>query len=137
MMGEVSVFCDESGSDGGRSAYRLVTLVFHNQDEDLAEPVFRYERALDAAGLAHVAFHCSPCMYGTKSYKGIDIESRKQMFARFEIFAKALPVMYRTFAYRRSEVVDAGKFARRLQCDIEGFLNDHLARFQAYDKVKI
>lgn len=136
-MREVSIFCDESGSDGGHSAYRLVTLVFHDQDEALDEAISRYERALALKELEGIAFHCSPCMYGTKAYKGIDIEVRKQMFARFEIFAKTLPVTYRTFAYRRSEVDDSDVFSQRLQRDIESFLDEHLEHFQSYDRVKI
>ena len=59
------------------------------------------------------------------------------MFVRFEIFAKTLPVKYHTFAYKRSEVADAGKFSKRLQKDVERFLGDHLEEFQAFDQVKI
>ena len=137
LMGDVSIFCDESGTDGGHSAYRLVTLVFHDQSEEIGGLVSRYEKALDAKGLQRIAFHCSPIMNGTKAYKDIDIETRKQMFARFEIFAKALPVSYRTFAYRRSEVADPEAFSHRLRKDIEAFLDDHLEQFQSFDKVKI
>ena len=136
-MSDLSIFCDESGTDGGHSTYRLVTLVFHDQSEEIGELVSRYEGALDVKGLPHIAFHCSPLMNGKKAYDGIDLEIRKQMFARFEIFAKTLPVRYCTFAYRRSEVADPDKFSKRLRKDVEGFLGDHLEEFQAFDKVKI
>lgn len=136
-MSEVSVFCDESGTDGGHSTYRLVTLVFHDQSQELGELISCYERALDKQGLQHIAFHCSPIMNGTKAYKNIDIESRRKMFVRFEIFAKTLPARYRTFAYKRKELANANAFANRLQRDIECFLDDHLEEFQAFDQVKI
>ena len=64
-MSEVSIFCDESGTDGGHSTYRLVTLVFHDQSQELGDLIACYERALDVEGLPHIAFHCSPIMYGT------------------------------------------------------------------------
>ena len=136
-MSEISIFCDESGTDGGHSTYRLVTLVFHDQSQGLGDFVSCYEKALDAQGLQHIAFHCSPIMNGTKVYKDVDIEDRRKMFTRFEIFAKTLPVRYHTFAYKRSEVADADKFLKRLQKGVEGFLGDHLEEFQAFDKVKI
>ena len=136
-MSEVSIFCDESGTDGGHSTYRLVTLVFHDQSQELGELVACYERALDVQGLPHIAFHCSPIMYGTKAYKGVDIEVRRKLFTRFEIFSKTLPARYCTFAYKRSEVADPDVFSRRLRKDIEGFLGDHLEEFQTFDQVKI
>ena len=116
---------------------RLVTLVFHDQSQELGDLIACYERALDVEDLPHIAFHCSPIMNGGKAYKDVGIEERRKMFTRFEIFAKTLPASYRTFAYKRSEVADPDVFSRRLRRDIEGFLSDHLEEFQAFDQVKI
>jgi hypothetical protein len=35
-MRELSVFADESGDTGSESKYYLLTLVFHDQDDDLS-----------------------------------------------------------------------------------------------------
>lgn len=38
-MSELSVFVDESGDLGGVSNYYLVTLVFHDQNDAIVEPL--------------------------------------------------------------------------------------------------
>lgn len=45
-MLELSVFCDESGGMNGTSKYRIVTLVFHNQDDSIESQTSSYSQDL-------------------------------------------------------------------------------------------
>ena len=60
-MRELSLFIDESGSDNLRGRYYLLTLVFHEQDEDVSESIRLYERSLAEKGLSDIPFHAPRC----------------------------------------------------------------------------
>lgn len=52
MLNELSLFVDESGSEGKGSKYYLLTLVFHNQSNDILNNIAAYEQTLkDKSGL--------------------------------------------------------------------------------------
>ena len=57
---ELSLFCDESGSDALDSRYYLLTLVIHDQSDSIVNSITRYERALVDKGLPDLAFHAAP-----------------------------------------------------------------------------
>lgn len=46
MAKELSIFVDESGDRGGKARYYLLTLVFHDQADSIAEAVTGYEAKL-------------------------------------------------------------------------------------------
>ena len=53
-MRELSVFIDESGSDGLKDKYYLVTLVLHEQSDDISEGIRLYEQSLSEKGLPDI-----------------------------------------------------------------------------------
>ena len=67
MLNELSLFVDESGSEGKGSKYYLLTLVFHNQSNDILNNIAAYEQTLKDKSLPDVPFHASPLMNGTKA----------------------------------------------------------------------
>ena len=134
---ECSIFVDETGGEGGQSRYYAVTLVFHNQADDLSPMLNRYESAMRSRGLDDLPFHASPCMNGHKQYSGIDLSVRKSMFTAFFIMLQHLPIRYHTFLYRRSEYADNAALLNRLRKDITSFLFDELDYFQSFDAIKI
>ena len=136
-MRELSIFCDESGGENGHSKYCLITLVLHDQTDEIGPLVGAYERALNEKGLPHVPFHASPCMNGHDAYAGMDIETRKQLLMHFFMFQRTLLYRYKTFAYVRKEVSDPNAFVARFRRDLVVFLADNLGYFQEFDKVKI
>ena len=136
-MRELSVFVDESGGQEGISKYCLITLVFHDQGESLEEQTLAYERSLCAKQLPDVPFHASPLIYGKGDYRHMTMAERKRLLAAFFVFMRALPIRYKTFVYRRSEIVDTSAFVARLRRDLVVFLADNLSFFQSFDKVKI
>ena len=136
-QGDCSIFVDETGGEGGQSRYYAVTLVFHDQSDNIAPMIERYESALRSRGLPDLPFHASPLMNGHDGYANLDLCARKGLFTAFFIMLQHLPVRYRTFLYRRSEYVDNAALTNRLRRDITVFLFDELEYFQAFDRVKI
>ncbi|MGN0262723.1 MAG: DUF3800 domain-containing protein [Eggerthellaceae bacterium] len=136
-MAELSVFVDESGGQNGTSKYCLVTLVLHNQLDSIETLIASYESSLKEKNLPDIPFHASPLMYGKDRYRDIDHETRHRLFSCFFILVRKLPISYKTFAYRRSEVENTNTFIARLKKDLVIFLVDNLAFFQSFEKVKL
>ena len=137
MERELSIFCDESGGMDGTSKYRLVSLVFHDQADDIASHISCYQQDLLSKGLEDIPFHASPLMYGKPPYDALDIAFRRRMFASFSFFQRKLPFRYVCFAYKRSEVSGEDKYIARLRRDLVVFLSDNLDYFHSFGKVKI
>ena len=137
MAKELSIFVDESGDRGGRACYYLLTLVLHDQSDNIMDEVNRYERRLAENDLPDIAFHSEPLLNGHKGYESLTIEQRKKMLVAFSALVRRLPIHYATFAYRRSEFEDLSKLTARMKRDISNFLFGHLEFFQGYDEVKI
>lgn len=88
MAKELSIFVDESGDRGGKARYYLLTLVFHDQADSIAEAVTGYESKLARADLPNIPFHSEPLMNGHKDYEFLGIEQRKAMLAYFSSFVR-------------------------------------------------
>ena len=122
---------------GGRARYYLLTLVFHDQADSVAEAVTGYEAKLARADLPNIPFHSEPLMNGHKDYEFLDIEQRKAMLAHFSSFVRKLPISYITFVYRRSQFVDPARLMERMGRGISSAMVEHLDFFQSFDDVKV
>ena len=134
---ELSIFVDESGSQNGHSAYCIVSLVFHEQDEALDGFISAMEEDLARKGLPNLPFHASPLMYGKEPYKGLEMDVRKKMLASFEAFCRRAPFRCKSFSYKRSEVEEPELFTARFKRDLVVFLTDNLEYFQNFEHVNI
>lgn len=136
-MRELSIFVDESGSDGLSDRHYLLTVVMHDQSENIANSIAAYEGALRAKGLPDIPFHASPLMNGKDQYSGLDLRTRKMMLGSFRVFFRHMPVKYHTFAYATKQFASLDKLAGAMRRDIVNFLFDNLAELQSYDMVKV
>ena len=137
MARELSIFCDESGSDALDCPYYLLSLVFHDQSLDIADSITRYENALVAKGLSNIPFHASPLMYGKDAYHGLDLETRKRLLSSFRVFFRYLPISYRCLAVSTKEHPTAKDIESAMRRELVDFLFDHLSGLQTFDLIKI
>lgn len=137
MAKELSIFVDESGDRGGEARYYLLTLVFHDQANDIMREILAYEKRLSVAGLPNIAFHSEPLLNGHKEYGNLTIEQRKKMLVTFSALVRRLPISYTSFVYRRNEYDDLAKLTARMKRDISNLLYDRLQFFQSFDEVKV
>lgn len=117
-MRELSIFVDESGSDGLSDRYYLLTVVMHDQSDSIADSIEAYESALRAKGLPDIPFHASPLMNGKDLYSGFDLRTRKMMLGSFRVFFRHMPVRYHTFAYATRQFASLDKLAGAMRRDI-------------------
>lgn len=144
---EYSIFVDEAGDTGTDSDYYLLTLVFHNQDASLEGNIASYEIRLTDASLPNIPFHIQPLMGGEGDYATLSIADRAKMLSYFHEFAVRCPILHKTFLYEkknyglRGKESDSAIIAKRLgdqmEKDLAALLNEHLAFFQQFDKIKV
>ena len=116
-LSEISAFVDESGTMGRASRYYLLTLVFHNQSDDIRSNITNYEQYLDRADLPDIPLHCAPLMQGHFDYEGMDLQSRMKLLAAFFHFYRMLPVKYHTFIYLKKDFADDEALGARMRRD--------------------
>ena len=136
-MRELSVFIDESGSDGLRDKYYLVTLVLHEQDDDISEGIKLYEQSLAEKGLPDVPFHASPLLNGHDDYEGMELADRKRLLSAFRVFFRHMPVRYTCIALKTKEYPATDEVSNTMRRRLVEFLFDELPYFQGFDVVKI
>ena len=136
-MRGLSVFVDESGSDCFSDRYYLLTIVMHDQAQNIADSIEAYETALFAKGLPDIPFHASPLMNGKDLYAGLDLKTRKMLLGSFRVFFRHTPATYHTFVYKTKEYASLEKLAGTMRRDLVNFLFDNLEEFQSYDAVKV
>ncbi|MDR0347463.1 MAG: DUF3800 domain-containing protein [Coriobacteriales bacterium] len=135
-MRELSAFADESGDSSIQSKYYLLTLVFHDQVDNIAPNIVKHEHALKAAGLPDVPFHMSPLLNGHHDYEHLTLNQRRQLLVKFFTFVKLAPIRYKTFAYQKSEI-SPDKLVVKMKQDIINYLFQNIAYFQQFDTVKV
>jgi hypothetical protein len=135
-MRELSTFADESGDSSDQSKYYLLTLVFHDQTDGIAPNIARYEQALRDAGLPDIPFHMSPLLNGHGDYENLDLDARRQLLVRFFTFVKLVPIRYKTFKYKKSEV-PPDKLLTRMRQDMIDYLFQKIEFLQQFDVAKL
>lgn len=136
-MDSMSIFVDESGERGHESEYYLVTLVFHDQGDDIRERIRMYEQSLSDRRLPDIPFHAGPLFNGHDDYESVSLAVRKRLLTAFYTMVWHLPISYVTFTYRKHDLRGSKAMEARMKQDLVNFLFDHLARFQRYDAVNI
>lgn len=136
-MREISVFADESGDKSNSTRYFLLTLVFHEQSERIAEQVAIYERSLARADMPNIPFHSEPLLNGHKVYEYLDPAQRKKLLSSFGALVRYLLIEYATFAYRRNDFDSPDKLSERMRRDITDLFQRHLDYYQGFDRVKV
>lgn len=134
---DLSVFVDESGTQEGKAKFYVVTLVLHDQADDISAPVASYKRSLSNRGLSDIPFHATPLMRAHDEYANLDLATRKKYLTSFGILVQRLPIKYRSFIYRSSEFETSEKLQSLIKRDLVSLLVDNLELFQSYDYVKI
>lgn len=137
ILQELSIFIDESGNDGLKSRYYILTLVLHKQSDSFIENIEKYETSLFDRQLPNIPFHATPLLNGHDDYRGLDLSTRKKLLSAFRVFVRYIPIRYTciTLDTREFKSLDDASAAMRKQ--LIDFMFDHLTFLQTFDHVKI
>ena len=137
LLREASIFLDESGSDGMRDRFYLLTLVVHDQGNDIRPDIALYEQSLQAKGLPDIPFHASPLLNGHGRYEGMDLAARKRLLSSFRVFYRHAPVRHHCIKLKTAEYASVEALAAAMRKHIVDFVFGRLSYFQEFDIVKV
>ena len=129
----LSVFIDESGDTGfefGASKYYVVSLVFHEQNNDISSQLNKFKD--------DPVFHVGPIIWREDNFKNIDLFERKRYLNKILILYTILPILHKEFIYNKKEFdEDDAKTLARLARDTHSFLMQHYDYFSAFDLINV
>ena len=128
----LSVFCDESGDSGFSSKkpqdFYIVSLVFHNQKDDISSQLNRFSNS--------PVFHTGPLIRREDEYKELDLKARQKLLNNILILTSVLPIKQKTFVYEKKDFDgDKHKLQLRMFKDMKSFLLDYNSFFSEFDEI--
>lgn len=139
-MKELSVFIDESGDFGpteSHSPYYFITMVFHDQDNDIKIQIDSLDNHLENLGLKSHYIHTGPIIRKEREYFNMPLELRRKILSRMLQFSRNVKIKYKYFYIEKREIENTVDLIGRLSWQISNFVKEYLEFFCEYDCVKI
>lgn len=140
MNRQLSVFIDESGDFGAyqeHSPYYLITMVFHNQNNEIKNAVLALDEQIKNAGFEIHALHTGPIIRREERYRNSKIDERKKLLNALMNFNRHIDINYTLFRIDKknhSNIIDlTAKIAKQIQL----FVTKHLAFFQDFEEIVV
>ena len=137
-MKELSIFIDESGDFGevtGLPAFYLVTMVFHDQKNDIGIHVHKLEESMRMAVFDLEYIHTGPVIRREEIFQKFSIDERRKLLYKMLNFMNTCPITYETVVVNRKEAVDKIALSGRLGREISTFIQKNQGFFETYDKI--
>ena len=100
-MKELSIFVDESGDFGKynhNSPYYIITMVFHNQNDDISNDIKKFNNELVLLGFNEQhCIHNGPIIRREVPYEHMDIKERRRIFNKMVAFTRQLDITFKCF----------------------------------------
>lgn len=138
MRKELSIFIDESGDFGKydyQSPFYILTLVFHDQSQDIHKNMQRLFDHIDYLGYSQQNIHIGPIIRKEDIYKNEDITVRKKLLIEMMYFIEISKIRYHSFCFEKRNYQDKEALIQKMIKDISQFIIEHYDFFLSYDKV--
>ena len=139
MTNQLSIFIDESGDFGAyqsHTPYYLVTLVFHNQSNDIRTAIQTLDEHLKRIGFDSHALHTGPIIRREEYYRENSIDTRRMLLGSLMSFLRHVDISYSTLHVEKHGC-DVIELTMRLAKLIRELVNEHLEFFQSFDEIII
>lgn len=136
----LSVFVDESGDFGkvnNASPYYIVTLVLHNQSEDLKQALEQLESSLSYMDLDFSYIHTAPIIRREVPYHNMAIDERRQLLYKMRCFFLHAPIKHNSIIIDRKTAGDKFALSTQLSKQIKSFVSKNYDYFSSFDKVNV
>lgn len=140
MQKYLSIFIDESGDFGKydkNCPYYLVTMVFHDQSENISSEIVKLDSSLTMQGYERHCLHTGPLIRKEECYKFLKIDDRKHILNSFMAFATKVGYSYKTFIVEKNEDDNQLKLISKLSLQIKNFLDSQFYYLNSFDKIII
>lgn len=139
-MSELSIFIDESGDFGEydyHSPYYIITMVFHDQKNDIQKELDYLETSLVNLNYPHHCVHAGPIIRNEEEYRKTSLEIRRKILMRMISFIRKIDIYLESFVVDKKTVSDNIELAGKLSRKIAEFIRNNYSEFLKYDVVKV
>ncbi len=138
-MKELSIFIDESGDFGPyskHSQYYIVSLVIHEQSNDISTNINNLNTAIKYAGFDQThAIHTGPLIRRESDYMLHTIDERRHLFNCLYNFMRTTNIYYKTITINKNELSEQFDLNAKISRVLSSFLQEHSDYFRSFDKI--
>lgn len=134
----LSIFIDESGDFGAydtHAPYYIVTMVLHNQSDDIEENILNLNTHVFNLGYSEHAIHVGPLIRRESVYQNYTYEERRKLFSALFNFARKLPFSYIIATVKKQECPDEIALTAKISKSVANVLKQHADYFESFDKI--
>ena len=140
-MRELSIFVDESGDFGPfekHSPFYVLSLVFHDQSDDIAQHLEKIRDALVARGLpADHAIHTGPLVRREQDYRLLDMPSRRSIFRVLVDFVRTSEVTHHSWVFSKREPGDTDRLVSAMSRELGELIRSSYEFFSSWERIVI
>lgn len=138
-MKELSIFVDESGDFGGykhHSPYYIISMVFHNQDNNISNEIDKFNNELVLLGLeSHHCIHNGPIIRKEPPYENMDIKERRHLLNKMVAFTRHLNITFKCIHIKKKHISDSIEASEKLSKQLSSFFLINYNEFLSYDRI--
>ncbi|MBP5583660.1 MAG: DUF3800 domain-containing protein, partial [Bacteroidales bacterium] len=139
MKNTLSIFVDESGDFGAyrpHSPYYIVTMLFHDQSNDISAQIQKLEEEVQLLGYEkNLVIHTAPLIRKEEMFFNVSPNQRRALFTKLFYFVMKSDIHYRTFVFEKCQFEDHLKLEGRIAKELSQFIRANLLFFQAFSNV--
>ncbi len=139
-MKELSIFIDESGDFGeyaAHSPFYIITMIFHNQSEDIQPAISKLNQELSYLHLDDLSIHTGPIIRKEEIYAEMEIDERRRIFNKMVAFIRQINIRYKCFFIEKKHISDVVEATGKLSKQISLFIRDNYEELLSFDDVKL
>jgi len=134
----LSVFIDESGDFGAyeyHSPFYIVTLVFHNQSNDITKNISHLDLSIRNYGMPDYTIHTGPLIRREDEFFNLSLLERKRIFNAIYNFARISKITYHSIIVEKKQCVEDIDLVIKLTKQLSAFLNEQMKTLIEYDRI--
>lgn len=134
----LSVFIDESGDFGvyeSHSPFYMVTMVLHDQTNNLSKYFSTFDQQLEYCGIPSHAIHSGPIIRRESFYKNNTRVERRQIFGALFNFARKIDIKYTCVKLTKNKNDDPLQFNVKLSRAIANTIRDKMDFWNSFDRI--
>lgn len=141
VVRELSIFIDESGDFGPfekHSPFYVLSLVFHDQSDDIASHLDKIHDALAVRGLpADHAIHTGPLIRREHHYGLLDRPSRRSIFRVLVDFVRTCELTHHSWVFSKRELEGTDQLVSAMSRELGALIRSNDEFFLSWDRIVI
>lgn len=140
-MRELSIFIDESGDFGPvqkHSPFYILSLVFHDQRDDITRHLDKIHEALQMRGLPpDHAIHTAPLIRRERDYRWMDLPARRSIFRVLADFVRMCGATHHSWVFSKWEHSDTDRLVSAMSRELGALIRSNHQYFSSWNRVVI